>query len=68
MVRVKTIEYRGYRLVIQVPNDMFGRWQAIIWPPGTLPSITRPAQASEGQSIQDARSTVDRELGADGGV
>jgi len=68
VVRVKTIEYRGYRLVIQVPNDMFGPWHVIIWPPGTRPSLIRPAHTSEDHAIQDAQSAVDRELDGDGGT
>lgn len=68
MVRVKTVEYRDYRLVIQVPNDMFGRWQAIIRPPGTRPSLIRPADTSEDHAILDAQSAVDRELDGDAGA
>jgi len=61
-VQIKTIEYRGYRLVIQVPSDPFGRWHANIWPPGTRAAIVRPAHTSEDDAIQDARSVVDHEL------
>lgn len=58
----RTIEYRGYRLVIQVPTDRLGRWHVLIWPPGIRPPLVRPAHTSEDHAIQDARNTVDREL------
>jgi|HubBroStandDraft_1064217.scaffolds.fasta_scaffold217720_2 hypothetical protein len=63
-MKTKTIEYRGYLLIIQPPKSPDSLWHILVWPPRKGAPPVMSAHESEENAIQDAKNAVDRLLGA----
>jgi hypothetical protein len=62
-MKTRTIEYRGYLLIIQPPKESpDSRWHVLVWPPHKGAPPVTSAHESEENAIQDAKNAVDRLL------
>ena len=61
-VVTRTVEYRGYEIIINPPAKPGGGWRVLIWPKRSGPPIPMSTYPSEDETLQAARDTVDREL------
>ena len=63
-MKTKTIEYRGYLMIIEPAISAASRWYILVWPPRKGAPIVMPAHEWEENAMQDARNAVDRLLSA----